>query len=236
VLPLILLGLALLVGLIFLAYWFASADPKKVIQVLKWSVITLVGGFLLYVIVRAHYGLLIALLPMLLAVLLQRRALKHRMKAARGPSRGQSSEVNTRFLRMTLDHDTGDMSGLILKGRFQGAYLDQLSAEDLLAFWRECRAEDAQSAAVLEAFLDRTQGEEWRRAAAGEAGDGPRPSAGGAMTEEEALNILGLEPGADKSEITEAHRRLMQKVHPDHGGSNYLAAKINEAKDLLLNN
>ncbi|MFQ5467102.1 MAG: DnaJ domain-containing protein, partial [Kiloniellaceae bacterium] len=118
--------------------------------------------------------------------------------------------------------------------------LEELGEDDLIALWRECRAEDDQSAAVLEAYLDRTRGEAWRaRAGAGRAeaggqsGPGPAPG-GGRMAAEEAYEILGVAPGASDAEIREAHRRLMQKLHPDHGGSNYLAAKINEAKDLLL--
>ena len=104
----------------------------------------------------------------------------------------------------------------------------------------ECRAEDAQSAAGLEAYLDKTAGETWREAAgAGTGGAGAGagaggPSGGGPRSRDEALEILGLEPGATRDEVREAHRRLMQKVHPDHGGSNYLAAKINQAKELLL--
>ena len=112
--------------------------------------------------------------------------------------------------------------------------LEDLELGDLIALWAECRGEDAQSAAVLEAYLDRTQGEAWREAAA-QGGAGPRAPAGaGAMSQDEACDILGLEPGAGRAAIHEAHRRLMQKVHPDHGGSNYLAAKINQAKALLL--
>jgi len=141
---------------------------------------------------------------------------------------------------MTLDHDSGEMSGVVREGRFTGRGLEELSEEDLIALWRECRAEDDQSAAVLEAYLDRTRGEAWRaRAGAGRAradgqGGGGPASSGGHMTAEEAYEILGVAPGASDAEIHEAHRRLMQKLHPDHGGSNYLAAKINEAKDLLL--
>lgn len=228
------LGLCLLAGFILLGTWFVRTEPKKVVSLLRWVLAILgliVGGFLIW---GGRQALAVLALPMLLPVLMNWRAIRARLRAARGPSPGQSSEVDTRFLRMTLDHDSGVMTGHVKEGRFQGRTLEGLELGDLVALWAECRAEDPQSAAVLEAYLDRTQGEAWREAAA-EGGAGPRaPSGGGAMSREEAHEILGLEPGASREEIHDAHRRLMQKVHPDHGGSNYLAAKINEAKALLL--
>jgi DnaJ-domain-containing protein 1 len=128
------------------------------------------------------------------------------------------------------------MSGEVLEGRFAGRRLDDLELDELVELWRECQGTDRQSAALLEAYLDRSQGEAWREAA-GAAASGEDAGAGGdggAMSQDEAYSILGLEAGASKDEVREAHRRLVQKVHPDHGGSNYLAAKINQAKDLLL--
>jgi hypothetical protein len=230
------LGICLLVGFILLGFWFVRAEPKKVISLLRWVLAILgliVGGYLIWGGLRAWAVLA---LPFLLPMLMNWRAIRARLRAARGPSPGQASEVETRFLRMTLDHDSGVMTGLIKEGRFAGRALEDLEPEDLVALWAECRAEDAQSAAVLEAYLDRTQGEAWREAAArGGEGAGPRaPGAAGAMSRQEACEILGIEPGASRKAIHEAHRRLMQKVHPDHGGSNYLAAKINQAKALLL--
>ena len=233
-LPYFLLGLALLAGAILAIRWFVTAEPAQVIKALRWMLIAVAAALGLLLIFAGRHVLLFFLLPALLPFLLRSRAIWRRAKAAAGPSPGQASEVTTRFLRMVLDHDSGEMSGEILEGAFAGRRLAQLDEAELIAFWRECRAADGQSAAVLEAYLDRTLGEAWREAAG--AGGAGSESAGGAdgMSREDAFEILGLEPGASDSDIREAHRRLMQKIHPDHGGSNYLAAKINRAKELLL--
>ncbi len=232
------LGLCLLVGFIFLARWFVATEPRKVVVLVRWVLAIfglIVGGYLLW---GGFQALAALALFFMLPALMRWRMIWNRLKAAQGPSPGQASEVETRFFKMTLDHDSGVMTGLVKEGRFHGRALENLGIEELVDLWAECRAEDAQSAAVLEAYLDRTQGEAWREAAQrdyGGAGAGPRPPSGpGAMTMEEAYEILGLEPGASPEEIHEAHRRLMQKIHPDHGGSNYLAAKINQAKARLL--
>jgi DnaJ-domain-containing protein 1 len=146
--------------------------------------------------------------------------------------------VATPFLRMTLDHDTGSMTGTILRGRFSGMRIEELGSADLLALLRECRAEDEEGARLLEAYLDRFQ-PDWRDELAGGgttgggSGGGARPASGD-VTVEEAYAILGLASGADAEAIKEAHRRLMVKLHPDHGGSDYLATKINRARDVLL--
>ena len=234
--PYFILGLALFLGFWLMGKWFVGAEPKTVITGLRWTVAGLAVGLVLYVLVVGSYGLVIAalgaLFPVIMAIVLGRR----RAKATRGPSPGRQSEVNTRFLRMTLDHDSGEMTGVVRRGSFEGAHLDDLGLSDLLSLWQECRSEDPQSAAVLEAYLDRRHAETWRDAAEERFGGAGarRPADGGAMSQEEALEILGLEKDPGEADIIEAHRRLMQKVHPDHGGSNYLASKINEAKDLLL--
>jgi len=237
------LGVSLLIGFILLSRWFVATEPRQIAVAARWvafAVAVVIGGLLIWI---GREALMVFLLPLLLPILLRSRALWNRAKAAAGPSPGQSSQVETRFLRMTLDHDSGVMTGVVREGRLRGRRLDELDQAELLELWRECRAEDTQSAAVLEAYLDRTQGEDWRQA----AGAGPGPGAGSGagsgswprgastgMTRQEAYEILGLASGASKKEIRAAHRRLMQQMHPDHGGSNYLAAKINQAKDLLL--
>lgn len=237
------LGIALLVALLFLGRWFVDADPRKVARALKWGGIALAAGVLLLLVVGGRLGLLMFALPV--AFWLYRLFL--RVKASQGPAAGQASEVRTRFLQMTLDHDTGELDGRILDGRHEGRLLSELDLAALLELLQDYSIADSQSAAVLEAYLDRTQDAEWRNGAESGAQGGPdaeaagrsggqrsRGQASGGMTRAEALEILGLEEGAEPEAIREAHRRLMQKLHPDHGGSNYLAAKLNEAKDLLL--
>ena len=137
------------------------------------------------------------------------------------------------MIEMELDHDSGAMTGTVLAGGFQGRRLDELSNEELHVFWRET-AQDEQSRKLVEAYLDRRLAG-WREhfQADGTEGQGSATSAG-PMTDEEAYQILGLSPDAGDAEIRAAHRRLMMRVHPDQGGSGFLAAKINEAKDTLL--
>ena len=153
----------------------------------------------------------------------------NRMKAGAspGPTPGQTSEVETAFLSMQLDHDTGEMDGTVLQGRFEGCTLRGLGLSDLLALLDECRA-DRQSGALLEAYLDRVH-DDWRE----RRGPPPGESSGG-MSKDEARAMLGVGADATREEIVKAHRRLIQRLHPDRGGSDYLAAKLNTAKDLLL--
>jgi DnaJ-domain-containing protein 1 len=238
VIPYFILGFALLAGLLLMAKWFVAAEPRQVAKVARWGLVLLAVVLALVFVIAGRHFLLAFLLPLLIPILRARmlRMLWLRAKAAAGPRKGQTSQVETRFLRMELDHDSGDMNGEVLEGAFAGRRLGNLDRAELIALWREVRAGDEESRAVLEAYLDRHQGEGWREEAGAGAGEegGAASSASEAMSKEEAYGILGLEPGASESEIREAHRRLMLKVHPDHGGSNYLAAKINRAKELLL--
>jgi hypothetical protein len=156
-------------------------------------------------------------------------------RPAGGPSGGNRSSVASRFLRMWLDHDTGEMDGEILEGRWQGRQLGQLGLEELLELYDDYQVQDPDSAALLQSYLERVFGDTWQARAQARGGQaGPAPGGRSAMTREEAYGILGLAPGADREEIIEAHRRLMQKLHPDRGGSTYLAAQINRAKAVLL--
>jgi DnaJ-like protein len=142
------------------------------------------------------------------------------------------SRVRTEYLEMELDHDSEAMRGRILAGRHQGASLDALDLATLLELFGEI---DEDSRDLLAAYLDRQQ-PGWREHAQDDAAGErrPRAAAPGKMTEEEAFQILGIEPGASADDIRRAHRSLMKKLHPDQGGSTYLAARINEAKEVLL--
>ena len=146
-------------------------------------------------------------------------------------SPGQASQVRSQFLDMALDHDSGELTGQIVAGPNAGHSLDEFDLSQLAAMMTGF---DAESVALLESYLDR-RFPAWRQDAQGNpAGGQGRAAPSGKMTNEEAYQILGLQPGAGRDEIGRAHRALMKKLHPDQGGSTYLAARVNEAKDTLL--
>ena len=145
----------------------------------------------------------------------------------------RKSTVRSATLEMELDHDSGELDGIVLAGPMEGKRLSGLRDRQLLEMWRNCAGDD-ESRQLLEAYLDRRI-PGWRENAKAEGGARQAGTArSGAMTKQEAYQILGLQPGAGPQEVRDAHRRLMKRVHPDHGGSTFLAARINEAKDLLL--
>jgi len=253
------LGVVGVILLLLGARGFLSADPKFLAKVLKIGGAVVCGGLALFFLVRGRIdaalmlGALAAaslgylprsLLPFNLGRLFGGGALGSGWQRARtgddhidgrDGGGGQTSTVETAWLRMQLDHATGRMDGDVLQGRNAGRRLSSLDFEELILLLRDCQSHDNQAAALLEAYLDRSIGEDWReRATQGNPGEAASPAANGAMTREQAWDVLGLQPGASDAEIRAAHRRLMKKFHPDQGGSTYLAAQINRAKDLLL--
>ncbi|MGQ0664996.1 MAG: DnaJ domain-containing protein [Pseudomonadota bacterium] len=231
-----LIGVGLLVLLWLALRWFVEAKPQQLVTALRWMVG--IGGGLgaLYLVATGRAGSALMVAAALAPLFMRWKALLTMARNAAGPTPGSVSQVETAWLRMSLDHDTGSMDGTVLEGAFKGRRLGELAPDALIALLTECRVNDGEAAALLEAYLDHTR-PDWRaeageKAAAGGGGRGSAPSA--AMTREEAYRILGLAPGADDKAIREAHKRLMMKLHPDQGGSTYLAAKINQAKDLLV--
>lgn len=153
----------------------------------------------------------------------QRRA----QAAAGGSGAGNVSEVNTDTLHMVMDHDTGNLHGDVRAGPFAGMALDALEPDELRQLLDYCLRQDADAARLLQSYLKHRFGEQWdRQQTASAHEDG--------MSRKLALQILGLREGATRDDIIEAHRRLIQKLHPDRGGNDYLASQINLAKSVLL--
>lgn len=148
----------------------------------------------------------------------------------RGHLGGQRpSVIETAYLHMTIDLRNRHMSGQVVKGQFANRALDSLSSHEMDSLAQELKQNDMESFALLKTYQ---QFQNRGKAQSDRAGSTQfRP---GELSENEAYAILGLQPGASKQDIIDAHRRLMQKLHPDRGGSDYLATKINQAKDTLL--
>jgi hypothetical protein len=231
--PTIFIGLLALALVLWLAKSFAKADPQYMIRVGRTAggIVALAGAAFFGV--RGQIGFAVPLgftglgllgwmpsdwLPSWMYPLLQRERPR------------KVSRVRSNFLAVELDHDSGAMTGEVIAGRFAGAKLDQLELSTLVGLLSEF---DTESRDLLAAYLDRRH-PRWREDPQGDAAAGSGPPRSGKMTKEEAYQILGLEPGASAEEIGRAHRGLMKKLHPDQGGSTYLAARVNEAKDVLL--
>jgi hypothetical protein len=246
------LGVFILIAAFYALRAFVNADPKTLAKGLRHGGVGILGLGAGYMALSGRFGPAIAL--GIGALWLAGRwpwgipGFGHiRFPAGWRPvgSGGASepdpeAEVETAWLRMSLDRDSNEMSGLILRGPQKGRRLEELSFAELIDLLAECRIDDAHSAALLEAYLDRTEPEDWRERAArpgGAESDTRGPAArrpAGRMSADEARAVLGIGPSATPEEIRAAHHRLMKKLHPDQGGSNRLASEVNEAKDVLL--
>ena len=222
---LVLLAVSLVSG----AVWFlTTVSPATILSSLRWGLGIGMALLALFLLVTGR-GLLVVPLALLLFFLRGGGSASGLWTRFRTRFYGQpatNSAIETPWLRMVLDRESGALDGEVLAGNFAGAPLGRLSLDQLHALLAECEAADEQSARLIEAYLDRTH-PGWR--------DRPQaPPASGRMSRDEALQVLGLAAGAGAEQIKEAHRRLMVKLHPDLGGSDYLASKINLARDVLL--
>jgi hypothetical protein len=225
------LGVAVLILLLWAVNAFSKADPKQAARLLRamgGAGALIFAGFLM---LRGEIGVAIPVGIFGLG-LLGWVSWPASFAGRTQKSTGQVSRVRTAFLEMELDHDSGAMRGRIVAGRHEGQNLDALDPTTLIGLLGEI---DDDSRDLLAAYLDRRQ-PSWREHAQGDAAAGSRTraAASGKMTEEEAYQILGVQPGATAEDVSRAHRSLMKKLHPDQGGSTYLAARVNEAKDVLL--
>jgi DnaJ-like protein len=237
----LLLGVALLLVILMLLRGFAFADPRALARVLRYTGAGALGVFTLLLFFTGRIAPAFVLGSMAWGLATGGHVWPlswpphfpgtgtWRSK----PAAGGSTAVRTAWLEMELDHDSGEMHGTVVKGTHSGSRLDQLPREQALALYIEAATDDPESGRLLEAYLDRRFGAEWRADFA--EGHSPKSTRTG-MSRQEALKVLGLHEGATEEAIRAAHRRLMLQNHPDRGGSDYLAAKINEAKSALLDN
>ena len=232
--PYLLAGLLILFAILFVMHWYANANPQVLASRLPriaGLACLAVAGLLTLRGLTMFSGPLAAFGAYLL--LAGARSIPF---GGQAKSPGQKSAVKTDYLEMELDHDTGAMSGRILKGQFFGLRIEDLTPADLASLWQECRFEDPHSAELVAAYLDSAH-PTWRADFADTSEDGEYTDASGSsgpMTFDEALSVLGLDRSATSDDVRQAHKDLMQKVHPDRGGSTYLASKINAAKEYLL--
>jgi DnaJ-domain-containing protein 1 len=227
----VIVGLFGLVAALGLLRLFADAKPAQVKTALIWGGGVL-GAVLLAALLVSGRGAQALWALVLFGPALWRglQAMRAARTFARGgaASPGQASDVETSHLAMGLDHDSGRMFGRVKAGRFAGRELADLDLPLLLDLLADLAAADPEGMPLLEAWLDRAH-PEWRDAA-----PPPPRASGGKMTRAEAFEVLGLAEGADEAAIRAAHRRLMRAAHPDQGGSDWLASRLNEARDALL--
>ena len=223
------IGVSLLIALIVGSQSLATAGPKKILKGLR------VAGVIFFALLAGFFALtgrFAYAMPLALAALFFLR--NKPLFGSSRPSEGQKSDVKTAWLRATLNHDSGEMDATILQGQFKDRELSSLTRAELADFHQEAIADD-QTIAILESFISRKFGEDFSEESTGQSeGSHRNTSDSGPMTRKEAFEILELESNATVAEIKSAHRRLMKKFHPDHNGSDYMAVKLNEAKDLLL--
>lgn len=241
-----LVGLAVLAGSILLLRYLLTAEPRKIVRLVRLASGALLGVLGMMMSLR---GLFMLGGPVsLYGFLMVARALGWEGMpglrlpglglpgASSGGSSGPASGVRTRFLDMTLDHYSGAMDGLIREGEFSGRRLSELALEELFSLLRHVRLEDADSARLVETYLDREH-PEWRDSggqADETAGSEGSTASSGPMTEKEALAILELSGSPTPEEVREAYKRQMKRHHPDQGGTDEGAARLNAARDYLL--
>ena len=228
--PAIILGVLALVLALWALNVISKVDPKVGARVLKAGGGLLAIGFAVFLGLRGEIGIALPLGAFGLGLLGWLPFGPAGFSSRTQKSSGQTSRVRSPFIEMELEHDSGLMRGRIVAGRHQGAALDDLDVKTLAGLLGEM---DEESRALLVAYLDRRDSR-WSEDAQVDAAAGRAAASSGKMSAQEAYQILGLEGGASANDITRAHRTLMKKLHPDQGGSTYLAARINEAKEVLL--
>ncbi|MDE3176178.1 MAG: DnaJ domain-containing protein [Pseudomonadota bacterium] len=234
--PQLIAGLFALYLLLMAIRAFGRITPASAAKIVRGGGYALGFAALALLLLRGSFGLVGVLASLLLgnAVRGGGNPFASMMGAAGwGKAKPRVSTARSAAIEMRLDRDSGRMSGVVTAGPFAGRTLEAMTRTDCVEVYRYCLSDDPEGAALLEAYLDR-RFPAWREAEQGEGDARPRGWSGGALSRDEAYEILGLAKGAGREEIVAAHRSLMKKLHPDHGGSTALAARVNQAKDVLL--
>jgi hypothetical protein len=234
----ILVGFAILVLTIFALKAYTNAPPALLARLLRrvGGVGALGAGAFLFTRGRIDFGMF--LIGAGLWMLGLWRIASNPFSGFGSATRAAGvSRVRSAMIEMELDHTTGSIRGVVLAGRDEGKRLDALTRTSLMELYASCRTDDPDGARLLEVYLDR-RFPGWRQAGNGD-GDPGRANSGArrrpaTISEDEAYEILGLKKGAARQDIARAHRDLMKKLHPDHGGTTDLAARVNEAKEVLM--
>lgn len=239
------LGVGVLAAFLMISRWYVGVDTRILLRVLRRLGLVFAALVVVFLAVTGRLGLAIGagafLLPWAMQHLRASAAGYAGLGSAGGGSGGtRTSAIRTRFIHMRLDHASGDLDGDIVDGPHVGHRLGELASDELVELLRSYRRIDGSSAQLLEAYLDR-RFPEWRQQR-GDDGAGPgedRHGSGdsvssGAMSREDAYRVLGLAVEASDADIKAAHHRLIAGLHPDRGGSSYLSAQVNRARDILL--
>src|SRR6185437_4894035 len=234
--PQLIMGLVALYVVLMAIRWFGRVTPTSAAKIVRGGGYAVGVAALLALLLRGSFGLVGMLASLMFANVLRRggNPFATMMNAAGwGATKSRESVAKSAAIEMRLDRENGRMSGRVLAGPFAGRGLDEMTRAECMAAYRFCLSDDPEGAALLETYLDRRFAA-WRQAQQGNGDARSGGWSGGPLSRDEAYEILGLAKGAGREEIVAAHRSLMKKLHPDHGGSTALAARVNQAKDVLL--
>ena len=230
----LLFAIALLAAIVWLYKYLKTADPaERKRLILKYAFWGLIGVTVLAVVTgRMHWlGIVFAALLGFLKLGLNTFLRFLPVLKMVGASQAFNSPVfKTSHIEARLDLSRGTIEGAVINGPHTGKRLDELSASELEELANHYRDIDKRSYYLIMVIRQRQGGQQY-----GSAGNGRNMYAdAGTPSIKEALQILGLEGTPARDEIIQAHRRLIQKLHPDRGGNDYLASRVNLAKDVLL--
>ena len=162
----VILGMALIAGLVLAGRWFVAVDTRSLLKTLKWLLLGTIFSLVLYFILSGRLAWAFVAVPALLPWFFRLRAIARaaktftRMRQSYGPgaagSTEGSSDIETQYVRMWLDHETGMMSGEVISGPNSGRQLNDMNESEVVCLWQECKRADKESGRVLEAYMDRT--------------------------------------------------------------------------------